>query len=86
MTQFEAVFDYENPGWIVVEWTQVNETTRKAEVYDRFIGEGAERNAVETAKMLQEGFEQDFAEWGASEFDANFNEFPAGEFPRQFVY
>jgi hypothetical protein len=86
MAQFEAVFDYENPAWIVVEWTQIDETTRRAEIYDRFIGSDAERNAVETAKMLQEGFEQDIADWEATEFDADFDEFPMGEFPRHFVY
>ena len=73
MSQFEAVFDYENPGWIVVEWTQVDETTRRAEVYDRFTGTGAERNAIETAHILQEAFD-------------DYEEFPSGEFPRQFVY
>lgn len=86
MTQFEAVFDYNEPSWIVVEWTQINETTRRAEVYDRFTGPDAERNATETAKMLQEGFEQDIADWEATEFDADFDEFSRGEFPRQFVY
>ena len=68
MSQFEAVFDYENPAWIVVEWTQVNETTRKAEIYDRFTGVDAERNAVETAQILQEGFDQEIAELEAEGF------------------
>ena len=86
MSQFEAVFDYENPSWIVVEWTQIDETTRKAEIYDRFTGVDAERNAVETAQFLQEGFEQEIADLEAWEFDRDCEEFPSGEFPRQFVY
>lgn len=86
MAQFEAVFDYENPGWIVVCWRQIDEQTRQAEVYDRFTGPDAERNAVETAQILQEGFEQEIADLEADEFDADYVEFPSGEFPRQFVY
>ena len=86
MTQFEAVFDYENPAWIVVEWVQIDADTRRAEEYDRFTGPDAERNAVETAYFLQNAFEQEIADLEASEFDAEFDEFPAGEFPRHFVY
>ena len=68
MTQFEAVFDYNEPSWIVVEWTRVDETTRRAEVYDRFTGVDAEQNAVETARFLQEGFDQEIAELEAEGF------------------
>ena len=86
MSQFEAVFDYEQPGWTVVFWHQIDENTRRAEEFDRFTGADAEHNARETAYILQQGFEQEIADLEAQEFDRDYEEFPSGEFPRHFVY
>lgn len=92
MARFEADFDPGEddrmPEWVVIEWTFDNgEGCRVGRTIGSFYGKNAEVQAKEMAQILQEGYEQEIADWEASEFDSDYNEFPLGEFPfpRRFV-